>query len=110
MINHTSMGHTISFPESVVKNFGSNLVLVNPLSISRLFESMVEHYPVDKDALPKLETVNIESETLPSSYAICSESGFNKFISDLKETVDLITLNDFLSKYKINTYFFKVEQ
>lgn len=106
MINHTNQGHTISFPNSVVETCGNKLVLVNPPAIKELFDAMVQHYPVKHESLPTLKTTNITSETLPETYAVCSSDSFKHFISELRNSVDLITLNDFLAQNKIGSYEF----
>lgn len=109
MITYTSEGLTILLPESTPTVLGKKLVLVNPERIEALFKTLVSFYPVKLEALPVLDnTLKIESEKLPKTCVVCSESDFQTFVDNLKESVDLITYNDFLINHPINTYHFSI--
>lgn len=106
LIKHESGKHSFYINENVIQELGHRLVLVNPEAINRIFDTMVKHYPVKSDELPKFDKlINIESETLPNHYAVCSQDDFDLFIKELNKT-DLITKNDFLINHKINSYSF----
>lgn len=102
MITFNFPGHTILLPDNVVKVYGKKVLLVNPVSIKKLLKALVKYYPVKSEDLPELFNFqNIESETLPNHYAVCSIKDFDFFVNKLKNSVDTITLNDFLFRNKI---------
>lgn len=106
LIKHENGNHSFYLKEEVVQELGHKLVLVNPERIKRIFDTMVKHYPVQSDSLPTLDKlINIDSETLPNHYAVCSQESFDLFIKELND-IDLITKNDFLVNNKINSYHF----
>lgn len=111
MISFKSEGHTIKLPENTPEVLGHDLVLINPLSIKKLMDRLVDVTPVSRDELPVLcQSLPIESETLPEIYQICSSSEFDQFILDLKLSIDLITLNEMLSKKPITTFYFSIKE
>lgn len=113
--NHTlefkSGGHTIYLPFNTTAKLGNKLTIVNPESIEKTFNTLVEHYPVKRESLPKLgTTLTYKSKTLPETYVVCSTHDFQQFIKTLKENVDLITINDFLKSYPINCFDFELPE
>lgn len=109
MITHTNQNHTISLPDNTISILGNNVSLVNPKSIAFLFESLVDKTPTKNEDLPDFPFfINVTSETIPSDCAIVNTDSFKTFITTLKNNLDLITLNEFLSQKPINCYSFTI--
>lgn len=110
MIKHQSEDHVIELPENIISLLGTNrLCLINPVKIMKIFDTLVEKYPVKKENLPDIPTfINIKSDTLPEFYAVISFHDFLVFNSILDDVIDPLTKNLFLSFNKINFYQFDI--
>lgn len=91
----------LSFADSVEEQFGKELVLFNPTRIEKLYSLIEEHTPNKLENLPEIpahEVAMYKSEMEEAQYAITSQKYFKEFIQSLKDSVDLITLNDIIKR------------
>lgn len=110
-LEFTSGGHTIFLPFNTTAKLGNKLTIVNPESIEKIFNTLVEHYPIKRDSLPKLgTTLTYKSKTLPKTHVVCSTHDFQKFIKTLKENFDLITINNLLKNQPIGGFNFEIPE
>lgn len=94
----------LSFADSVEEQFGKELALFNPTRIEKLYALIEEHTPNKLENLPKIpshEAALYTTDTEEAQYAITSKKYFNEFIQSLKDSVDLITLNDVIKRNPI---------
>lgn len=100
----------IELNDNTFNEFGNNLAMFNPTSITKLFESAKEYYPVTDEILPTIpkhfSAFIISANGTRTEYAVTSEEHINNFQREIKDKVDLITLNDFFARNKIAVYFF----
>lgn len=104
MTTFTQNNVSLHFSDSVENKFGKELALFNPNYIERLYSLIEEHTPNKRENLPKMplhESAMYKSESEEVEYAITSLTNFNSFIESLKNSVDLITLNDVIKRNPI---------
>jgi hypothetical protein len=98
---------SISFNSETKLKFGKELIMFNPISIEKLFVAIDKHTPNSIQNLPKIpnfEPATFKNATTETKYAVTSQLIFNEFITNLKNSLDLITLNDFMVRNRISTY------
>lgn len=91
----------LSFSDSVEEQFGKELALFNPVRIKKLYSLIEEHTPNKLENLPKIPLHESALYNSEIEYAITSMKYFKEFIQSLKDSVDLITLNDIIKRNPI---------
>ena len=107
MITITQNNATLSFVDSVKNDFGKELALFNPNYITKVYSLIDKHTPNKLENLPKIplhESALYKSESEEVQYGITSLKFFEEFIQSLKDSVDLITLNDIIKRNPIFCY------
>lgn len=104
MITVTQNNSTLSFVDSVKNDFGKELALFNPDYIKKVYSLIDKHTPNKLENLPEMplyEPALYKSDSEEVQYGITSIKFFKEFIQSLKDSVDLITLNDIIKRNPI---------